>query len=56
MVIATWLAHSQNILTIKEAGGGWSIELEAFFFFGSLALFFMGAGKIALSGGSGAWE
>ncbi|MDE3058898.1 MAG: DoxX family protein [Bacteroidota bacterium] len=49
MVMAVLLVLRQNIFVVKQAGGGWGIELEAFFFLTSLALFFIGAGKYSVS-------
>jgi len=44
MVIAVALAHSQDLLTIGKTGG-YALELQAFFFFGSLAIALIGNGK-----------
>jgi len=52
MIMAVGLAHRNNIFTIKTGGGGWSIELEAFFFLGAMALFFFGAGRYSISQGA----
>jgi putative oxidoreductase len=49
MFMAVLLAHRHEIFTLKEAGGAWSIELDALFFLGALSLFFMGGGKFAIS-------
>jgi putative oxidoreductase len=37
-------------------GGGWGIELDAFYLLTALALFFLGAGKISVTGASGKWN
>ena len=37
-------------------GGGWGIELDAFYLLTALALFFLGAGKISATGASGKWN
>ncbi len=47
-VVAMFLAHADQIFTLGK-GGGWSQELLGLFLFGSLALFFTGAGKYAVS-------
>ena len=47
-LIAILLAHSSDIFTLNQYGG-WGIELQALYLFGSLALFFTGAGKYAVS-------
>lgn len=56
MVMAVLLVLRQSVFALKEMGGGWAIELEAFYFLGSIALFFMGAGKYRISKGEGRWE
>ena len=49
MFMAVLLAHRDDLLKLKESGGAWSIELDALFFLGALALFFTGGGKFCLS-------
>ncbi len=56
MVAAIWLAHANSILVIKEAGGAWAIELEAFYLLASLALFFMGGGQYSVTRGRTVWD
>ena len=56
MLMALLLALHNDILTVKQGGGGWGIEVEAFFLFGALALFFIGAGKYSISKGKGRWD
>jgi len=56
MVMAVFLAHRNQIFSIKEAGGGWAIELDALILLGALAVFFLGGGKFAVQGGKGAWD
>jgi putative oxidoreductase len=56
MVMAIVLVLRQNIFAVKQAGGGWGIELEAFFLLASLALFFMGAGKYSVSKAHSMWD
>jgi putative oxidoreductase len=48
MLVAMILAHSGDVFSISKHGG-WAVELIALFLFGSLALFFTGGGKYALS-------
>lgn len=48
MVVAVTLVYSDQIFTLNEFGG-WLIELNAFFFFGSVGLLFTGGGKYAIS-------
>lgn len=42
------LVHSDEILML-ESTGGWALELQALYMLGAVALFFMGAGKYAVS-------
>lgn len=48
MLIATLLVHSGQITSLSNLGG-WMIELNALYLFGSIAIIFFGAGKFALS-------
>jgi putative oxidoreductase len=47
-IVAALLSHSEDIFS-RSANGGWAIELLGLFFFGSVSLFFTGAGRYALS-------
>jgi len=49
MLMAIVLVVHPRLLTIAPSGGGWGIEIEAFFLLGGLSLFFLGAGRYALS-------
>lgn len=40
MVVAVALAHTTQVFTLGKSGG-WALELQAFFFFGSLAIALM---------------
>jgi putative oxidoreductase len=48
MFMTVFLAHRNLVFTIRSSGS-WAIELNALFFFGALALFFMGGGKYCVS-------
>ncbi|NDV79535.1 DoxX family protein [Dysgonomonas sp. 511] len=48
MIVAVGMAHATDIFTLSPSGG-WAIELPALYFFGALALVFIGSGKYALS-------
>lgn len=52
MVVAVFLVHTNDLLKLNEMGG-WSVELQAWFFLASLALVFLGAGRFSISGGRG---
>jgi putative oxidoreductase len=48
MIVAILLAHSNDIFSLNSHGG-WSIDHQGLFLFGSIALFLSGAGKYAVS-------
>jgi putative oxidoreductase len=56
MVMAIYIAHRNQVFLIKEAGGGWGIELDALILLGALALFFLGGGKFCIKGGNSYWD
>jgi len=47
-LIAILLGHSSDIFSLNQFGG-WGIELQAFYLFSAMVVFFTGAGKYALS-------
>jgi putative oxidoreductase len=55
MAVAVWLAH-MNILWTLGKGGGWAVELQALYFFGALAIAFVGTGRFAVMNGAGRWS
>lgn len=46
MVVAIFLAHSHELFTLTGSGG-WALELQGLFLFGSLAIMFLGSGRSA---------
>ena len=50
MGFAIFLAKMDDVAVLKQ--GAWGIELEALFLLGSLAILFLGAGKISLRKGA----
>ncbi|MEZ5008073.1 MAG: DoxX family protein [Chitinophagales bacterium] len=50
-VVAALLAHADDINQLSQHGG-WAVELLGLYFFGALALFFTGGGKLAFSSSS----
>lgn len=52
MFMAVLLVHSADLLKVTE-GGGWMMELNAFYFLGALALMFFGSGKLSVTKGKG---
>jgi putative oxidoreductase len=55
MGMAVWLVHWGQLTAFTDHGG-YALELQAFYFFGSLALFFLGAGRYSISKGIGQWN
>ena len=47
MVFAVFLAHTGDIFMLTEHGG-WSLELQAFYLLGALAIVLMGSGRFAI--------
>lgn len=47
MLVAVLLVHSKDIFSLSSVGG-WSLELQALYFFGALVLVFTGAGRYAV--------
>ncbi len=54
MLVATFAAHADDLLKIGDHGE-WALELIGLYLFGSLSIFFLGAGKFALSS-SNKWD
>lgn len=50
MLFAIFLAHSQQIFTLSDRGGGWAIELQGLFLFGAIAVALLGAGRYSVGG------
>lgn len=48
MLVAVLLAHPDDILAL-DSRGAWAIELAAFFFFASLAIYWLGPGKYQIA-------
>ena len=55
MVMAIYLVHPQDLLAFSEHGG-YSLELQMLYLFGSFAVFFFGAGRYSISRGNGLWN
>jgi len=47
MLFAFFLVHTGQVLTLTK-NGGWGLELQAFYLFCGLAVFFLGSGRIAV--------
>ena len=46
MIFAILLVHTAQLLTLSKTGG-WALELQGFYLFCGLAIFFLGSGKLA---------
>jgi len=46
MLFAIFLVHSGDLFALTEHGG-WRLELQGFYLFGSLAIIFLGSGRYA---------
>ena len=55
MGMAVWLVHMGQ-LTALDQHGGYALELQAFYFFGAIAIFFLGAGRYSVTKGVGQWN
>ena len=47
MVFALMLAHRDQLLTLSRSGG-WALELQGFYLFCGIAVFFLGSGRMAI--------
>lgn len=56
MIVAVAMVHSAQILTLDPKTGGWMIEIDGLYFFGALALVFLGSGRFSVSRGKGACD
>lgn len=48
MFVAIALAHTGDLFSLNQFGG-WALELQGFYLFGAIALFYSGAGTYAVS-------
>lgn len=55
MAFAVVLVHTADFFTLGRSGG-WSLELQGFYFFMALALLFLGGGRLSLGGARGSWN
>jgi putative oxidoreductase len=57
MVVAIWFFHSRELFQFQLAkGGGYALELQMLYLFGSAAIFFLGSGRYSASRGAGRWN
>ncbi len=55
MLMAIFLVHTRELFSVS-LHGGYALELQAFYLFGALAVFFLGAGRYNLARGIGPWD
>ncbi|HXE40222.1 MAG TPA: DoxX family protein [Azonexus sp.] len=55
MVVAVLLVHTGEFFTISKTGG-WTMELQAMFFFAAIAIALLGAGRYSVGGANGRWN
>ncbi|PLC55341.1 GntR family transcriptional regulator [Pollutimonas nitritireducens] len=55
MVVAVALAHSGQLMQLGGSGG-WRLELQGLFLFGSIAIALLGAGRFSVGGRGGSWN
>ena len=55
MAVAVWLSHTGTLFQLGH-GGGYALELQAFYFLGGLAIALIGTGRYALMGGASRWS
>jgi putative oxidoreductase len=52
MIVAIYLAHASQIMSITKTGG-WALELQGLFLMGALIVALLGAGRFSLGGSHG---
>jgi putative oxidoreductase len=52
MVVAVYLVHVHDLLTLSKSGG-WALELQGFYFFTALVVMLLGAGRFSVGGAGG---
>jgi putative oxidoreductase len=55
MGMAVYLVHRGQLYSLADHGD-YALELQALYFFGSLAVFFLGAGRFSASRGQSPWN
>jgi putative oxidoreductase len=55
MLFAIGLAHADQLFQLGKQGG-WALELQGLFLFGSLAIALLGAGRLSFGGLHGRWN
>ena len=55
MVVAVVLVHMSQLFTLTKSGG-WALELQAMYLFGTIAVVLLGAGRYSAGGVNGKWN
>jgi putative oxidoreductase len=55
MLMAIFIVHTKELFSVSPQGG-YALELQAFYLFGALAVFFFGAGRFNMARGKGPWD
>lgn len=55
MIVAVLLVGTDRLFMVGRTGG-YALELEAFYLFGAVAIFFLGAGSLSVGGRQGRWN
>jgi putative oxidoreductase len=55
MVVAIVLAHMPELAQLNKQGG-WALELQGMYLFGSIAVALLGAGRYSVGGINGKWN
>ena len=55
MLVAFGLAHLQELFSLGQMGG-WALELQGMFLFGSIAVALIGAGRFSIGGTAGRYN
>ncbi len=55
MLVAIALAHTSELFTIGQMGG-WALETQGLFLFGSVAIALLGAGRLSIGGVHGRYN
>jgi putative oxidoreductase len=55
MVVAVLLVHTSQFFTLNETGG-WALELQGMYFFATIAVALLGAGRFSVGGANGRYN
>ncbi len=55
MIVAVWLAHAGDVFALGK-GGGWALELQAFYALTAVVVALLGAGRFSVRRGKSRWD